>query len=724
MNLGTWLWAIPAIVLVAFGLFLSISEDPDMAPPGTALARYSEAVLVPEVSRVLSQTSAVEVRSERAEGEQRKIATLPQLPAAADGAAQSAESPLSSFAESSVTVSMLASTGVPSCEETNTCFLPTDTQVDVGGSVTWINDDSVRHTVWVGDLQADANAVGYDYPNGFRSGFVNPGDSFTMWGLKEGHYPYYCSVHPWRTGSITVGEGTAPKPPSRVTAEGTAPEPPRVTITAHSLPYGDICAFDAEGNSYGGSQNHVFRADVSEGVATKWIIPDDRSFYECGDTDSSGRFYFTTDNGKHLLRLNPGDDSFTIFSLRYDTDSLLDVDSSDNVHLQQPERTYVLEGSRQTKVFVSGLYLSVDYADDDLPQCRDRCFGIENVCYNACRDAKDACIYTCNGSQSCENACHEIENQCGDACEYAVDACDDACYAEPGRIYDNDSAHNVLYFVGSGVSGPATVTILSSNSSVLGTTHVLPRSDGTVYGSIQLPADIASGAYDSGSDAWNIPPGPSSTTGRYALVLKDLSQTASAVFELDPDKIIALAPAELDRHAVGTRYHFALAAKLDPATDNLTMFYSDVGHSDYRVISMDSGSLYLQDGNYIAKFDPESGKLLEWYMGSNSSAYAAYGARGDKVYYPEHLYHRSLLVELDTTENILRKWALPYHGSPYSIAVDGQGHVFLAFGDHWLKFTPSTGTFTEFWSPSINLFETGTRGEIYWASGNSAGNIQ
>ena len=95
-------------------------------------------------------------------------------------------------------------TGVPGCEVTNECFVPADVSVDVGGSVTWTNSDSVLHTVSAGDLKADPTVVGYDYPNGFQSGLVNPGDEFVVEDLKEGDYPYFCSVHPWMKGMLYV----------------------------------------------------------------------------------------------------------------------------------------------------------------------------------------------------------------------------------------------------------------------------------------------------------------------------------------------------------------------------------------------------------------------------------------------------------------------------------------------------------------------------------------
>ena len=36
---------------------------------------------------------------------------------------------------------------VPGCEETNECFIPYEVTIDVGGEVTWSNDDTAAHTV-------------------------------------------------------------------------------------------------------------------------------------------------------------------------------------------------------------------------------------------------------------------------------------------------------------------------------------------------------------------------------------------------------------------------------------------------------------------------------------------------------------------------------------------------------------------------------------------------
>ena len=102
------------------------------------------------------------------------------------------------------TVSMPQGSGITGCQETDECFIPSEVSVDVGGSVTWTNDDSVLHFVSAGDLKEDPKMVGFDYPNGFYSNIVNPGDSYTVEDLKEGTYPYFCTVHPWMVGTLYV----------------------------------------------------------------------------------------------------------------------------------------------------------------------------------------------------------------------------------------------------------------------------------------------------------------------------------------------------------------------------------------------------------------------------------------------------------------------------------------------------------------------------------------
>ena len=94
-------------------------------------------------------------------------------------------------------VSAPQGTSVPGCETTNECFIPYEVTVDVGGVVTWSNDDSAAHTVTSGGAA--------DGPSGvFDSSLFMAGTTFSHEFEAPGEYPYFCMVHPWMQGIVTV----------------------------------------------------------------------------------------------------------------------------------------------------------------------------------------------------------------------------------------------------------------------------------------------------------------------------------------------------------------------------------------------------------------------------------------------------------------------------------------------------------------------------------------
>ena len=99
----------------------------------------------------------------------------------------------------SAVVSNPAGSSVPGCEETDEgCFIPSTVTIDVGGEVTWVNDDAAAHTVTSGVL-ADGGPDGL-----FDSGLLEIGSEFSVTFWREGEYPYFCLVHPWMEGLVIV----------------------------------------------------------------------------------------------------------------------------------------------------------------------------------------------------------------------------------------------------------------------------------------------------------------------------------------------------------------------------------------------------------------------------------------------------------------------------------------------------------------------------------------
>ena len=86
----------------------------------------------------------------------------------------------------------------PGCEETNSCFEPYETIIDIGGEITWHNEDTAAHTVTSGDIKGEG-------PDGiFDSSLLGPGKTFSNKFEEAGTFKYFCMVHPWMEGIVTV----------------------------------------------------------------------------------------------------------------------------------------------------------------------------------------------------------------------------------------------------------------------------------------------------------------------------------------------------------------------------------------------------------------------------------------------------------------------------------------------------------------------------------------
>ena len=98
-------------------------------------------------------------------------------------------------------VSVPAGSSVPGCEETNECWFPATVTIDVGGEVTWSNDDTAAHTVTSGSAAEGPDGL-------FDSSLFMAGTTFavTFDDYEPGEYDYFCMVHPWMQGIVAVQE--------------------------------------------------------------------------------------------------------------------------------------------------------------------------------------------------------------------------------------------------------------------------------------------------------------------------------------------------------------------------------------------------------------------------------------------------------------------------------------------------------------------------------------
>ena len=84
----------------------------------------------------------------------------------------------------------------PGCEIDDRCYVPSLILTKKGNSVTWVNEDSAFHSVTSGF---------YDSPTElFDSGHLDPFESFTFTFDDVGDYDYFCTLHPWMKGQVTI----------------------------------------------------------------------------------------------------------------------------------------------------------------------------------------------------------------------------------------------------------------------------------------------------------------------------------------------------------------------------------------------------------------------------------------------------------------------------------------------------------------------------------------
>jgi plastocyanin len=79
---------------------------------------------------------------------------------------------------------------------------PDELTAKKGDEVTVVNQDTVPHTVTSGTGSTDPNSA-----KSFDTSIINGGESATisLAQVEPGQYDYYCMIHPYMTGKITVG---------------------------------------------------------------------------------------------------------------------------------------------------------------------------------------------------------------------------------------------------------------------------------------------------------------------------------------------------------------------------------------------------------------------------------------------------------------------------------------------------------------------------------------
>jgi len=101
------------------------------------------------------------------------------------------------------TVTNAPGSSTPGCEDTaDGCFIPSPVTINVGGIVTWENNDTAAHTATGGSATEGPSGV-------FDSSLIMAGSSFSHTFDAAGTFDYFCMVHPWMEGTVIVEDPAA-----------------------------------------------------------------------------------------------------------------------------------------------------------------------------------------------------------------------------------------------------------------------------------------------------------------------------------------------------------------------------------------------------------------------------------------------------------------------------------------------------------------------------------
>ena len=181
-----------AVVLIAVGV-VAVANSADNAPTTPTQQMNTDAA----DARAEADAKAA-ARAEAAAEARADAAAEARAEADAKAAAIQAKATVATNAGPQTHIVETAmGSGAPGCETSNACYLPQDITISTGDTVQWDNVDNAAHTVTGGSPSEGPSGV-------FDSSLLMAGLDYSFTFNDAGSYDYFCMVHPWMVGSVTV----------------------------------------------------------------------------------------------------------------------------------------------------------------------------------------------------------------------------------------------------------------------------------------------------------------------------------------------------------------------------------------------------------------------------------------------------------------------------------------------------------------------------------------
>ena len=202
------------------------------------------------------------------------------------------------------TVSNAEGSSTPGCEETaDGCFIPSTVTIDIGGTVTWENNDTAAHTSTGGSAT--------DGPSGvFDSSLIMAGSSFSNTFDEAGTFDYFCMVHPWMSGTVIVEAEAAAEPEPEPMEEVHEEEHMEEEVHHESIPPTmSVGSTTMTGNTGSGDMTDLLHWNISGGDVLGMHVDEDAAslVIEMTSTDDGELFvaldetYIGSDDGTFFI---------------------------------------------------------------------------------------------------------------------------------------------------------------------------------------------------------------------------------------------------------------------------------------------------------------------------------------------------------------------------------------------------------------------------------------
>ena len=158
------------------------------------------------------------------------------------------------------TVTNAPGSSTPGCEDTaDGCFIPSPVTINVGGIVTWENNDTAAHTATGGSATEGPSGV-------FDSSLIMAGSSFSHTFDAAGTFDYFCMVHPWMAGIVIVEDPAAAE---AAAAEAAAAEAAAAEAAAADAAAAEAAAADAAAAEAAAAEAAAADAAAAEAAAAE-----------------------------------------------------------------------------------------------------------------------------------------------------------------------------------------------------------------------------------------------------------------------------------------------------------------------------------------------------------------------------------------------------------------------------------------------------------------------